>query len=41
MAIPWARSRANIRVSLNSLRTVNSIDGDQIRIGQVLTIPES
>ncbi len=29
------------RVSLNSLRTVNSIEGDQIRIGQVLTIPES
>jgi N-acetylmuramoyl-L-alanine amidase len=28
-------------VSLTSLRTVNSIDGDRIRIGQVLTIPES
>ncbi|MEA3275723.1 MAG: N-acetylmuramoyl-L-alanine amidase [Pseudomonadota bacterium] len=28
-------------VSLTSLRTVNHIDGDRIRVGQVLTIPES
>ena len=28
-------------VSLTSLRTANSIDGDNIRIGQVLAIPES
>lgn len=28
-------------VSLTSLRSVNRIDGDQIRVGQVLTIPES
>jgi N-acetylmuramoyl-L-alanine amidase len=27
-------------VSLTSLRAANSIDGDSIRIGQVLTIPE-
>lgn len=27
-------------VRLNSLRTINSIDGDSIRVGQVLTIPE-
>jgi len=29
------------RVSLSSLRMVNQIDGDHIRIGQVLKIPES
>jgi N-acetylmuramoyl-L-alanine amidase len=28
-------------VSLTSLRTANRIDGDRIRVGQVLTIPES
>lgn len=28
-------------VSLTSLRTVNSLNGDHIRVGQVLTIPES
>jgi N-acetylmuramoyl-L-alanine amidase len=28
-------------VSLASLRTANSIDGDSIRVGQVLRIPES
>lgn len=28
-------------VSLSSLRTVNSIDGDRIRVGQVLSIPGS
>lgn len=28
-------------VSLTSLRNANSIDGDRIRVGQVLTIPES
>jgi LysM repeat protein len=28
------------RVSLKALRAVNRIDGDRIRVGQVLTIPE-
>lgn len=28
-------------VSVSSLRNVNNIEGDQIRVGQVLTIPES
>jgi N-acetylmuramoyl-L-alanine amidase len=31
---------AQYRVSLTSLRRANKMDGDQIRIGQVLTIPE-
>jgi N-acetylmuramoyl-L-alanine amidase len=28
-------------VSLTSLRTANQLEGDHIRVGQVLTIPES
>ena len=32
---------AKYRVSLSSLRNANSIEGDHIRVGQVLTIPES